>query len=232
MSKTSDRRRLLLGLTSTHWALITAIVFGSVMGGIAIASLWGDRDAARQDADAVAGRSQQLVECVRDVTTDDCRAEADDVEETIDDVKAGDPGPAGDDGADGQAGTDGDDGAAGDDGQNGVDGQDGARGPRGQQGFIGPVGPDGPPGRDGDDGASGQDGAQGPAGQAGDPGPRGPAGEPGAPGAAGQDGTPGRGVESVSCDPGTERFVVHFTDGTAQPVEGSDCVANTIVDPT
>lgn len=227
MSKTSDRR--LLGLNSTHWALIAAIVFGSVMAGIAIASLWGDRDAAREDADAVAGRSQQLVECVRDVTTDDCRAEADDVEETIDDVKAGDPGPAGDDGADGQAGVDGVDG---DDGQDGIDGQDGARGPRGPQGFIGPVGPDGPPGRDGDDGATGQDGAQGPAGQTGDPGPRGPAGEPGASGPAGQDGTTGRGVESVTCNPETERFVVRFTDGTSQPVEGSDCVANTVVDPT
>lgn len=219
MSKTSDRPGP-LGLGSTHWALIAAIVFGSVMGALAITFALDDRDAARQEAGVIAGQSQQLAACVKDPATDDCVKKAEEVEQTIDEADvtpiAGPPGPPG---ADGQDGTD---------GLDGFDGEQGPRGPRGPRGFIGPVGPSGVPG---EVGADGQSGPQGPAGPTGEPGARGADGEPGAAGEAGQagppgqDGAPGRGIRSVSCDPESERFVVTYTDGTSEPVEGSDCVA-------
>lgn len=53
----------------------------------------------------------------------------------------------------------------------------------------------------------------------------GPEGPEGPAGAAGADGLPGRGVTSVTCDQTTEEFVVTYSDGTTQPVTGSDCVA-------
>lgn len=112
--------------------------------------------------------------------------------------------------------------------RSGRDGQDGAVGPAGQAGVEGKDGRGvASAALDGcelvltyTDGASrrlgpicGADGAKG------DPGPAGPAGPPGEPGG------PGRGVTAVSCDAATEAFVVTYTDGTTQAVEGSDCVA-------
>lgn len=213
MSKISDQR-LILGMTRMGFVLVVMIVIAGVLFGVTVGLLLDRADQAEQSRDAVAGQSQQLVECVRDPATADCEEEAAEVEQTIEDVDPPMPGPAGADGSDGLDGQDGTD---------GVDGTDGERGPRGQRGFIGPVGPGGQPGTDGLDGL---DGGQGPVGPTGEPGPRGTDGSPGAPGQDGPPGADGRGIRSMSCEPDTQRFVVTYTDGTSEPVEGSDCVAD------
>lgn len=97
------------------------------------------------------------------------------------------------------------------------------------------------PGQDGTNGTDGSDGADGADGKTGPRGPgcveelgldqcRGPAGPKGedstVPGPAGQDGAPGRGVATMTCDPESQTFVVTYTDGTSEPVAGSDCVAD------
>lgn len=214
--KSDHRRRLLFGMTPVSVACVALIVVLAASSGVAIGLLMRDREAAQSQAGAVAGQSQQLVDCVRDPSNVDCEAEAAKVEKTIDDVGAGEPGPPG---ATGQNGTNGATGPSGVDGQAGRDGTDGARGPRG---FIGPIGPNGLAGAAG---ADGQNGAQGPAGAPGEAGAPGPAGDPGAPGADGRDGTDGRGIAALTCDQDSQRFVVTYTDGSSEPVDGSDCVA-------
>lgn len=85
---------------------------------------------------------------------------------------------------------------------------------------------DGAPGQPGTDGTdSTAPGPQGPVGGQGDQGPAGGDGQPGADGKDGSTGADGRGIASVTCDQDTEQFVVTYTDGATQPVEGSDCVA-------
>jgi hypothetical protein len=192
MSTTSDRPRRPLGLSPSTWALVVAIVLGMVGAGIAVGLALRDRDDARQDADAVAGQSRQLVECVRDPATDDCTEEAKQVESTIGDVKAGDPGRAGADGTDGVDGQDGADGAT---------GPRGPQGPRGPRGFIGPVGP---AGVDGTDGTAGTDGAAGTAGETGPTGPQGPAGDRGPTGDTGPAGPPGTALPGTYTCPDDE----------------------------
>lgn len=217
MSKTSDRRTL-FGVAWLAWLLVILIVAASTIAGYRLAVANRDRDAARAETGAVAGQSQELVECVKGPQID-CRAEAAQVEKTIDDVAAGSPGPTG---------------AQGSQGSTGVQGIQGPTGPQGPRGLMGQVGPRGIPGDNGEDGPPGPVGAVGPPGQqgaTGDIGPAGPAGsagadgQPGSPGRDGTDGAPGRGIETVDCDPVTEQFVVTYTDSTTQLVEGSDCVA-------
>jgi len=116
-------------------------------------------------------------------------------------------------------------------------------GPRGVPGDTGPSGAAGTNGTDGTDGrgiaSAALDGCElvltftdgttrrlGPiCGPKGEPGAEGATGPEGPEGPAGPPGPEGRGVTAVDCDPVTEQFVVTYTDGTQQPVAGSDCIA-------
>lgn len=199
---TSRTRRLIFGMPPLGVALVVLIATTALMSGIAIALLMQDRDVARNERDAVAGQSQELVDCVRDPDTTDCAAEAEELDDTIDEVAQGDPGPAG---------------AQGPVGPQGLQGAAGQTGPQGPRGFIGPVGPAGPPGDDGDAGSAGAVGQQGPQGE---PGATGPAGEPGPPGPAGDPGQDGR---DGTAQPGTYtcpdgQYVAGLTVGDAGAV--------------
>lgn len=196
-STSSDPSRLHLGLTRNTWALVAAIIVGMAFAGTAIGLLMRDRAAVRDERDAVADQSQQLVDCVRNPSASDCQQKADKVEETIANTKAGDPGA---DGSDGRDGADGQDGVDGADGERGPQGPQGPRGPRG---FIGPVGPTGAPGQDGADGAPGENGATGDTGPIGPQGATGPTGATGDRGPAGVDGKDGRDGVDGTAIPGT-----------------------------
>lgn len=89
------------------------------------------------------------------------------------------------------------------------------------------------PPRSGADGQPGETGARGPGcvEALGLEACRGPKGEPGGQGPAGTDGAAGRGIASLTCDQSTQQLVVTYTDGTVQPIEGSDCVVDVIPDP-
>lgn len=98
------------------------------------------------------------------------------------------------------------------------------QGPRGATGRQGKGGQDGEDGRTvvGPQGEPGESvtGPQGPPGESitGPPGPKGDTGPAGANGAPGKD---GRGITAVRCVDGV--FVVDYSDGTSQTVEGSQC---------
>lgn len=222
MSRTSEAR----AVRRRMWAIIALVAISGLAGGYSLANALDERDAARAEAGAIAGQSGELVECVNGPQVD-CSAEADRLEEAVENADAI-PGPAGAAGLPGIAGLDGRDGVDGEDGAIGPRGPQGPRGLPGVPGARGVAGQDGEDGVNGVDGAPGVDGAQGPPGPAGEPGARGPAGETGATGPAGSD---GRGIQSVECDTATEQYVVTYTDGTRQSIDGSDCVANTLVDP-
>lgn len=233
MSRTSDQH-LVLGMTRMGFVLVVLIAIAAGLSGVAIGLIADQRDDAETSRDAVAGQARQLADCVNDPATTqrDCEKKAEQVEQTIAEAV---PGPAGAAGAAGAAGDDGQDGSDGLDGPQGPTGPQGPIGPRGPRGFIGPVGSTGAPGQDGADGIAGQngqDGAQGATGETGSTGPQGPAGDrgtdgrDGTDGADGSDGQPGRGVEQLDCNPDTQEFEVVYTDGTRQPIEGSDCVAD------
>lgn len=171
-------------------------------------------DNSEQNTAALSSQLKELgVDPVVDVDTDD---------EPIAPAK---PGPKGDRGEPGSPGTDGQDG---DDGKSGRNGRDGI----GRRGPAGPPGSDGADGQDGvgvsgADGTDGADGADGTDGKDGGPGPK---GEQGDPGKNGNDGKDGRGIQTMTCDPESEQYVVTYTDGTSEPVQGSDCVAD-LLDP-
>ncbi|GEP40470.1 hypothetical protein NPS01_41330 [Nocardioides psychrotolerans] len=80
---TPEKRRLILGMQPMGIVLVALIALTS---GIAIALLLDGRDTAHTERDVVAGQSQELVDCVKDPDTPDCDPEADQVEETIDEV--------------------------------------------------------------------------------------------------------------------------------------------------
>lgn len=186
-------RRLPFGMTGAATALVVLITITAATSGLAIGLLLDRADQAEESRDAVAGQSQQLVECVRDPDTD-CEQEADAVEETIDGA-TGEPGPQG---VEGPAGP------------QGVQGPTGATGAQGPRGFIGPRGPAGVAGAAGDDGSTGTPGPPGPAG------PPGPSGDPGATGEPGQDGEPGPAGPPGTADPGTyscpeDQYIRAFT---------------------
>lgn len=82
---------------------------------------------------------------------------------------------------------------------------------------------EGPQGGLGPTGATGETGVKGDMGATGDTGGTGETGDKGATGDTGEAGTDGRGIESMSCDDTTGEFVIHYTDGTSQPVSGSEC---------
>ncbi|WP_210651355.1 collagen-like protein [Nocardioides sp. SYSU D00065] len=122
----------------------------------------------------------------------------------VEQVYAANPPPPGEDG---------------DDGSNGTDGKTGDRGPScveelGLERCRGPQGPAGADGTPGPAGVDGAPGAPGPAGEKGDPGPP---------------GDPGRGIAVLSCDPETQMFIVTYTDGTTEPIVGSDCIADGVL---
>lgn len=190
MTHDPREQRLILGMPPVGFALVVMIAVAALTSGIAIALLMDGRDQARTERDVVLGQAQELVDCVKDPLTTDCQAEAEQAEETIDEVAQGEPGPAG---------------ATGPQGVQGLQGIPGPQGIRGPRGFIGPVGPSGPRGAVG---ATGDDGAQGPAGAAGAVGPQGPQGEPGPPG---RDGTAQ--VGTYSCP--DAQYVAGFSVGDA-----------------
>lgn len=78
------------------------------------------------------------------------------------------------------------------------------------RGTTGTEGDPGVPGSEGQPGTPGSQGPQGDAGPKGDTGERGPAG------------ADGRGITSIGCDGG--QFVVTYTDGTTQTIDGSTCL--------
>lgn len=87
------------------------------------------------------------------------------------------------------------------------------------------------PGPAGKSGKNGTDSTvPGPVGPMGPVGPAGPAGADGTNGTDGKDGAAGVGIASVTCNV-AGRFVIHYTDGTAQAVPGSRCRSSLPVQP-
>lgn len=242
-----------------------ALIVGALLWFVVSRELLGNEVVETgEQRDAARGAAEQVIDCVQDPTTtstDECQAEAEQAQETLEEqvprvtltkrqrgevvliaselIAAADSDLSVADVVDVVL-------------DRLPDVQDGARGPRGRPGADG----DTPsaaevralvqaiydanppaPGRDGNDGAEGTKGEAGPQGPRGETGPQGPAGVDGAPGQPGADGSdgadgidgapgdPGRGIASMSCDTDTQMFVVTYTDGTSQSIEGSDCVA-------
>ena len=226
----------------------TAIIIGVVILSwlLTIGSLLYAWNSSREDAQAGTNFAEQVRTACEDdvVNTEEIERICAGAQAVVDqtDVEPaqgprGEQGPPGPQGIQGPEGDQGPRGFTGDEGPRGFRGPIGAVGRTGDVGAPGPVGEPGSDGADGSDGLNGQDGATGPAGPKGEKGDKGDKGDPGAPGADGAPGAngadgatgpagpEGRGISSVGCDPETEQFVITYTDGSTQLVEGSDCIA-------
>lgn len=96
----------------------------------------------------------------------------------------------------------------------GPQGPEGPRGPQGPQGLPGLGGPQGLPGDMGPQGTAGEQGIEGPEGI------QGPQGLPGEDGEDGINGVDGRGIVSTTCPEPENDWIITYTDGTTETVEG------------